>query len=29
MEQIGAKRRPRPKKVLIAPKLVERESTRR
>jgi len=29
MEQIGAKRRPRPRKVLIAPKLVERESTRR
>jgi LacI family transcriptional regulator len=29
MEQIGAKRRPRPKKILIAPKLVVRQSTQR
>jgi LacI family transcriptional regulator len=29
MEQIGAKRRPRPRKILIAPKLVVRQSTQR
>jgi LacI family transcriptional regulator len=29
MEQIGAKRRPRPRKILIAPRLVVRQSTQR
>jgi LacI family transcriptional regulator len=29
MEQIGAKRRPRPKKIPIAPRLVVRQSTQR